>query len=126
MRIAWLFLLACVSSAGFFHASVAFLPSSFAMYTAMLGMAASMGQGLGEAKDDRDTAAESVFWYSVGGILGWPFACALAFPYVLERLVTMFFVNRKYDIFAGLCRGGLRALVVLVCYLPVETPCYNT
>ena len=110
VRVAWLFLLVCVSSTGFFHASVAYLPSSFAMYTTMLGMAAFMDH----VKNGYAATAEGIFAFSVGGILGWPFAYALAVPYVVERIITMLFARRHHAILTSLFKGALSSLVVLV------------
>ncbi|KAI9823995.1 MAG: mannosyltransferase [Phylliscum demangeonii] len=80
-RVGIIFLMAMVSSPGMFHASVAYLPSSFAMYAVMLGMAAFM-DWRGGLK-----TAQGMMWFGIGGIVGWPFACALAIPFLLEEVV---------------------------------------
>lgn len=110
IRVAWLFLLVCVSSTGFFHASVAYLPSSFAMYTTMLGMAAFMDHD----KNEYAATAEGIFGFSIGGILGWPFAYALAVPYVVERLISMLFARQYRAMLVSLFNGALSSFVVLV------------
>ena len=109
-RVAWLFLLVCASSTGFFHASVAYLPSSFAMYTTMLGMAAFIDH----EKDECAATAEGIFGFSVGGILGWPFAYVIAVPFVVERLITILFARQRHTLLASLFKGAISSFVVLV------------
>lgn len=69
-------------SAGLYSASVAFLPSSFAMYFVMLGTAASLSPV--ENGWRRITFATTM--YAVAAIVGWPFAVLLGVPLVLEQL----------------------------------------
>ncbi|KUI68276.1 Alpha-1,2-mannosyltransferase alg9 [Cytospora mali] len=78
-RIGVLFTLALVLSPGNFHASTAYLPTSFAMYTAMLGAAAFMNW-IGGTK-----TATGIAWFAAGGIIGWPFSMALCAPFLLEE-----------------------------------------
>ncbi|CZT10349.1 related to mannosyltransferase [Rhynchosporium graminicola] len=80
-RIALFFLMAMVFSPGMFHASASFLPSSFAMYTTMLGMAQFMNWRGGLK------TAQGIFCFALGGILGWPFAMALSAPFLFEEVV---------------------------------------
>jgi alpha-1,2-mannosyltransferase len=94
-RIALFFMIAMISSPGMFNASAAFLPSSFAMYATMLGMAAFMNWKGGLK------TAQGIFWFAIGGILGWPFAIALCIPFLFEEII-----------FAS--RGFVAALLVLV------------
>lgn len=49
------------------------------MYTGMLGAAAFMNW-TGGLK-----TAEGIAWFAAGGIIGWPFAMALAGPFLLEE-----------------------------------------
>lgn len=72
-------MLALVLSPGNFHASTAYLPTSFAMYTAMLG-AASFMNWVGGTK-----TAAGIAWFAAGGIIGWPFAMALSAPFLVEE-----------------------------------------
>ncbi|KAG5946670.1 hypothetical protein E4U59_003217 [Claviceps monticola] len=108
-RIGMFFLIATVTSPGNFHASAAFLPSSFAMYMCMIG-AASFMNWRGGIK-----TAHGIFWFAVAGILGWPFASALCAPYLLEELVLVFFSDK--DAFIGAIirffRGVIAGLLVL-------------
>lgn len=107
-RIAVVFLLAMVSSSGMFHASVAYLPSSFAMYSAMMGAAAFM-----YVKDGLKTT-EGITWFGIGATVGWPFSAALILPFVPDELV---YLKRTGDVIGVASRvlgGVLRILAILV------------
>jgi len=73
--------MAQVLSPGMFHASAAFLPSSFTMYTTMAGMACFMNWRGGIK------TSQAMAWFAVGGALGWPFAAALCFPFIVEEVI---------------------------------------
>ncbi|KAM6521330.1 mannosyltransferase [Fusarium solani] len=95
-RIGLFYLIATVMSPGNFHASTAFLPSSFAMYLVTLGAAAFMNWRGGLK------TSQGMFWFAAAGILGWPFASALCAPFMLEELVlasdfivNLFFYKQK-------------------------------
>ncbi|ODA77903.1 hypothetical protein RJ55_06506 [Drechmeria coniospora] len=109
-RIAIIFLIATVTSPGNFHASAAFLPSSFAMYMCMLG-AASFMNWRGGLKTSR-----GIFWFAVGSILGWPFAAALCAPFVLEDAVLNLLGDKNAfsDFLIRLARGIVSALLILL------------
>ncbi len=118
-RIAVIFLLAMVSSPGMFHASVAYLPSSFAMYTAMMGAAAFMF-----VKDGLKTS-EGIMWFGIGATVGWPFSAALILPFIPDELT---YLKRTADINGVASRvlgGALRILAIVVGplfeALPAET-----
>ncbi|KAJ7597477.1 glycosyltransferase family 22 protein [Mycena floridula] len=70
-------------NAGLWNASAAFLPSSFAMYTTTLAFAASIGPA--SAQGSHRTRAATLL-FATGAIVGWPFAIALAIPFVFEQL----------------------------------------
>jgi alpha-1,2-mannosyltransferase len=61
----------------------ALLPSSFAMYTTMLAL--SHAFILPSNKDSQRTLA-AVMYFTLGAVLGWPFALAIAIPFVFEEL----------------------------------------
>ena len=63
-RIAVFFLMAMVFSPGMYHAAPAYLPSSFAMYTTMLGFSSFMDWQGGIR------TAQGIFWFAVGSLLG--------------------------------------------------------
>ncbi|PFH60364.1 hypothetical protein XA68_11066 [Ophiocordyceps unilateralis] len=109
-RVAVFFIVATVSSPGNFHASTAFLPSSFAMYMTMLGAACFM-TWRGGLKTSR-----GIFWFAVAAVLGWPFAAALCAPFILEEVVFAFFSDREaaFEAVVRLFRGAVAGLVVLL------------
>lgn len=114
-RIGILFVIALVLSPGNFHASTAYLPSSFAMYTGMLGAAAFMNWRGGLR------TASGIAWFAVGGIIGWPFAMALCAPFLLEEALLAVTSLGNTERFLGAVKrvvgGGLAALGVLVSFL---------
>jgi len=61
----------------------AFLPSSFAMYTTTLAFSYAMEPV--SSKNHRRTILATLM-FAAGGIVGWPFALALAIPFVVEEL----------------------------------------
>lgn len=63
----------------------AFLPSSFAMYTTMLGCAYAFHPATSTPTGTL-RAYKAVFFFAVGAIVGWPFSAALAIPFVFEQL----------------------------------------
>lgn len=81
-RIATLFLIVMATSPGMFHASISFLPSSFTMYTTMLGMAAFMNWSTGF-----NNTPKGIALIGFGAVIGWPFSAAMVFPFLIEELV---------------------------------------
>ncbi|CAG8979034.1 hypothetical protein HYALB_00011604 [Hymenoscyphus albidus] len=108
-RIAIFFLMANVFTPGMFHASAAFLPSSFAMYTTMIGMAAFMNWRGGLK------TAQGIFAFAIGGVLGWPFSMALCAPFLFEEVVLAFLSSKDalIDTIMRFIRGIVAALLVL-------------
>ena len=107
-RIGVMFMLATLFSPGMFHASVALLPSSFCMYTTMLGMAAFM-DWKGGLK-----SAQGIMWFGIGAIVGWPFSGALIAPFVLEDVVLATMMGEASEIAWRYIDGIVRSLLVLV------------
>ncbi|KAI0398468.1 glycosyltransferase family 22 protein [Xylariaceae sp. FL0594] len=109
-RIGFFFLLALVGSPGNFHASVAYLPSSFAMYMSFLGAAAFMNWKGGLK------TSWGIRWFAVGGILGWPFASALCAPFLLEEGVFALMSDRErfWEAVLRVGRGVIAALLLLL------------
>jgi alpha-1,2-mannosyltransferase len=109
-RIALFFMMSMVFSPGMFHASASFLPSSFAMYTTMVGMAAFMNWKGGLK------TAQGIFAFAVGGVLGWPFSMALCAPFLFEEIVLAFLSSKDafIDVIMRFIRGIVGGLVVLV------------
>lgn len=109
-RIALFFLMAMVFSPGMFHASASFLPSSFAMYTTMFGMAQFMNWRGGLK------TAQGIFCFALGGILGWPFAMALSAPFLFEEVVFACLSSKDafIETILRFIRGIVSGLIVLV------------
>ncbi|KAJ3844927.1 glycosyltransferase family 22 protein [Lentinula raphanica] len=70
-------------NAGMWNASAAFLPSSFAMYTGTQAFAYSIAPS--SSRQPMRTLYATLL-YATGAIVGWPFALALAIPFVIEEL----------------------------------------
>ncbi|KAH7930611.1 glycosyltransferase family 22 protein [Leucogyrophana mollusca] len=73
-------------SAGMWNAAPAFLPSSFAMYATTLAFSYSV-EPSSLANKQRTLFATLLF--ATGAIVGWPFALALAIPFVFEELFVL-------------------------------------
>ena len=109
-RIGMLFLIATVASPGNFHASTAYLPSSFAMYMAMLGTAAFINWKGGIK------TSQGMYWFSAAGVLGWPFAAALCAPFLMEEAILVFLsnVDTMLECFVRVGRGVVAAGLMVV------------
>ncbi|KAI9857459.1 MAG: mannosyltransferase [Trichoglossum hirsutum] len=118
-RAGLLFLLAMVFSPGMFHASAAYLPSSFAMNMVMLGMSAFM-DWQGGLK-----TAHGIFWFAAGGILGWPFALALAVPFLLEEVVLATISGEVVGILSRALDGTARSFILLASVAAIDTFFYR-
>jgi alpha-1,2-mannosyltransferase len=108
-----------VFSPGIFYASVAFLPSSFAMLTSTLGLTAFMDWSGG-----LKTAA-GIMWFGIGALVGWPFAGVLIAPFVLEDWVGAIINNDTWEIFRRYLDGIVRCLVILALQVGVDTFFYH-
>ncbi len=102
--------MALVMSPGNFHASAAYLPSSFAMYMSFLGAAAFMNWRGGLK------TSWGIWWFAVGGILGWPFASALCAPFMLEEAIFAVMSDRErfWETMLRVGRGVIAALLLIV------------
>ena len=108
-----------MSSPGMFHACAAYLPSSFAMYTTMLGMSAFMDWRGGSK------TAQGIMWFGIGGIVGWPFAMALVAPFLFEELVLATLTRAGIEVGRRFLDGTVRSLLVLVSHLFFESYSFN-
>ena len=109
-RVALIFLIIMVTSTGMFHASVAYLPSSFTMNTTILGATAFM-----DWKGGLRTA-QGIMWFGIGAILGWPFAGALVIPFLVEETVMAIVTQDGIDTVKRFVDGTVRCLIVLVSF----------
>ncbi|GAP82725.1 putative glycosyltransferase family 22 [Rosellinia necatrix] len=109
-RIGLFFLMALVTSPGNFHASAAYLPSSFAMYMSFLGAAAFMNWRGGLR------TSWGIWWFAVGGVLGWPFASALCAPFLLEEALFAVMSDRErfWETMLRVGRGIIAGLLLIL------------
>lgn len=107
-RIGVFFLIICAFTPGMFYASVSYLPSSFAMYCSMLGLASFM-DWRGGAK-----TATGIMWFAIGAVVGWPFAGALIAPFILEELAIAAFTGEGIELAWRFLDGAARSFIVLV------------
>lgn len=103
---------------------LALLPSSFAMYTTMLALSYAFTPSSSE--DDQRTFA-TVVYFTLGAVLGWPFALAIAIPFVFEELFV-FGIDQvpAQDKIDWQLNRGIRLLVcgAVAALIPVSTkPC---
>ncbi|PYH48339.1 uncharacterized protein BP01DRAFT_371313 [Aspergillus saccharolyticus JOP 1030-1] len=113
-RIGLVFLMVILFSPGMFHASAAFLPSSFTMYMSMLGLTAFL-----DSRGGRKTA-QGIMWFGLGAIVGWPFAGALIIPLLLREVVISFFSASLPRLCRGVLEGAIRCLTILVAEVMVD------
>ena len=99
-----------LSSPGMFHASIAYLPSSFAMYMNMLGMTSFMDWRGGSKTH------VGIMWFGIGAIVGWPFSGALIGPFIVEELILVS-ITKDFEVVRRFVDGIVRCLIVLVCIL---------
>jgi alpha-1,2-mannosyltransferase len=114
-RIGVFYLMIAAFSPGFFYASIAFLPSSFAMYTSGLGLTAFMDWHNGGPK-----TAQGIMWFGIGALLGWPFAGALILPFVFEDWLSAILMSNTFDLFRRYLDGVARCLIVLAIQVSID------
>jgi alpha-1,2-mannosyltransferase len=109
-RIGVLFVMALVLSPGNFNASTAYLPSSFAMYFAMLGATAFMNWRGGIR------TSWGMLWFGIAGVIGWPFAAALQAPYLAEEVffALVSYKDAAFDCSIRILRGVVATGIVVV------------
>ena len=108
-RIGLLFVMIVTLSPGMFHASTAFLPSTFTMYMSMLGLAAFL-----DWKNAQRTA-HGIMCFGLGTIVGWPFAGALIVPLLAEDVILTFASGSVINLFWTIADGLIGCLGILVC-----------
>ena len=111
-RIALFFLLALVSSAGMFHASVAYLPAAFAMYTVFLALGMFMNRRGGAR------TAGGLTWLAIGAIVGWPFVGLMCVPFVLEEATTAWVTHDVMYLMWKIIWTTTRSFTIVVRPLP--------
>lgn len=107
-RIGLLFLTVMLFSPGMFHASTAFLPSTFTMYTSMLGLAAFLDLKNGPK------IAQGIMWFALGAVVGWPFAGALIVPLIAEEGIIAILSGSLSPFILAVVDGAFRCLSIVV------------
>ncbi|KAJ5578373.1 GPI mannosyltransferase [Penicillium hispanicum] len=113
-RIGLLFLIIVLFSPGMFHASTAFLPSTFTMYTSMLGLAAFLDLRGGPK------TAQGIMWFGLGAVVGWPFAGALIVPLLVEEVVIGFLSRSIGSVFYAILDGAFRCSAIVALEVAVD------
>lgn len=103
--LAWIVTFAMVTTPGMFYASVAYLPSSFAMYASMMGFAAFI---------DGSRTSQGIMWFGVGATVGWPFAAALISPLLTDELTYIWLTGRVFEVAHRVVGGVARTLIIVV------------
>lgn len=118
-RIGVFYLIMIISSAGVFYASVAFLPSSFAMYTSTLGLTAFIDWRGGPK------TPTGIMLFGIGAMLGWPFSGLLILPFVLEEWTMALIVQDTFNTFLRYLDGAGRCLIILALQVVIDTFFYR-
>ncbi|KAJ5767263.1 uncharacterized protein N7511_004879 [Penicillium nucicola] len=105
-RIGLLFVMIVTLSPGMFHASTAFLPSTFTMYMSMLGFSSFLDRQNGQK------TAQGIMWFGLGAIVGWPFAGALIVPLLIEEVVLGISSRSFASLFWSLSDGAVLCLFI--------------
>ncbi|KAJ0424821.1 hypothetical protein BJY00DRAFT_326030 [Aspergillus carlsbadensis] len=113
-RIGLFFIMVVAFSPGMFHASAAFIPSSFTMYTSMLGLSAFL-----DWKKSQKTA-QGIMWFGLGAIVGWPFAGALLLPLLLEEVAIGLVSANMRKVSLEILNGALRCFAILIAEVAVD------
>lgn len=119
-RVAVFFLNAMVFSPGMYHAGPAYLPSTFAMYTTMLGFSAFMDWSGGFMR-----TAQGITWMAIGSVLGWPFAGALVLPFIAEEVILALVTGEVFQGLWRLLQGAVRSLVLLAVQTAIDSFFYK-
>ncbi|OCT46946.1 Alpha-1,2-mannosyltransferase alg9 [Cladophialophora carrionii] len=119
-RVGVIYLMIVAFTPGFFYASSAFLPSSFAMNTSTLGLTAFMNWHGGTK------TAAGIMWFGIGALLGWPFSGALIVPFVVEDwLIALVGQSDLFEASRRYLDGFVRCLVVLALQVSIDTFFYH-
>ncbi|KTW26421.1 hypothetical protein T552_02902 [Pneumocystis carinii B80] len=102
-----------------FNASTAFLPSTFAMYTSMLGLSVFLKSAL------QKRTIEIIFWFFLGGIVGWPFSLILTIPIIFyEFLMSIYNIPLK-QVFLKYLKAIFVCFIILAFVCLVDSLAYR-
>jgi alpha-1,2-mannosyltransferase len=108
-RVAIMFMIIMLTSSGMFYASVAYLPSSFAMYCNMLAMSSFLESRAGSGIEN------GIMWFGIGGLIGWPFAAALIIPFLVEETIMATITEDFVELIRRVMNGAIRCTGLMVC-----------
>ncbi|KAK9324982.1 Alg9-like mannosyltransferase family-domain-containing protein [Lipomyces orientalis] len=114
-RVAKLFLIFSVGAAGMFHASVTFLPSSFSMYFTMLAFSHILDG------NSRYAPQSALFMFAISGILGWPFALAIAIPFLVQTAWMVLMDSQRRRMISGISKAIGYSLVLLAVVVGMDS-----
>ena len=118
-RIGLYFTVIMLSSPGMFHASVAYLPSSFAMSMTMLGTSAFM-----DWRGGANTPA-GIFWIGLGSVLAWPFAGVLVLPFLAEEVLLASYTGSIRELGIRFLYGTCRTALVMAFQFGIDLMAYR-
>ncbi|EEH20179.1 hypothetical protein PABG_02438 [Paracoccidioides brasiliensis Pb03] len=118
-RIGVIFVVIMAFSPGMFHASAAMLPSSFTMYTSMLGVSAFLNSSGG------NKIGRGIMWFGIGSILGWPFSGALVLPFLLEEITVGYISKCLLRTLIRFAEGAMRCLIFLALEVVADSLYYR-
>lgn len=118
-RIGVFYLGIVVSGAGFFTASTALLPSTFAMYTSSLALTAFMDWHGGVKTN------AGIMYFGIGALLGWPFAGALIIPFVVEDWILAVIGFDFWETFRSYLDGFVRCIIILGLQVGIDSFFYR-
>ncbi|KAI5287357.1 mannosyltransferase [Ascosphaera aggregata] len=118
-QIGVLFVLITIFSTGMHHASIAMLPSSFAMLCAMLGLSAFIDW------KGKNQTARGIMWFGLGAIVGWPFAGVLMVPFILEVIYHAIASSSVKTAVVHIIKGGIGCLLILNLEIAVDSLFYR-
>lgn len=107
-RAAIIFMIAMLTTPGIFYASVAYLPSSFTMYTSMMGLAAFL-----DLRGKIGTS-QGIMWFGIGATVGWPFSAALILPLFLDELNRVWLTRDLNGVTRRIFDGVMSVFIVIV------------
>lgn len=96
------------TSTGMFHASTAYLPSSFAMYAIIV----AAGEFINYSNPN--SLSRGLIALGVGSFLGWPFAAVIGLPFVLEHLLRDRSAKGFVNCISQILTGAMNSVTLLV------------
>lgn len=108
-RVAVWYVLISATATGLFHASISFLPSSFAMHLFTL----ALSYFLNFSADD---VVKGIDWTIISGIVGWPFSLALVLPFGLQFTGSCL-AKQKFKTFGIAVYKVLRCILAMLVVL---------